>query len=180
VRLIPVLGVTFWLALLFGWYKLLFLPLLSARHELDHQIVQTENELSLLHQDIKHYAELAEKSAILEAELEEQTRDLITGANPMEVAQKAQEIIVSFAYEQQLEVVSYKVGRKRKWNGLYVVDLEMEFNGNTDQIVGFLKDVDESCYSVRIKKVNISSGMGVGLHGLSLVFEALFVPSLGG
>ncbi len=104
---------------------------------------------------------------------------LVTSVYPDEVAQKAQEMIVSLAYEQQLEVVSYKIARRKKWNNLRLIDLEMEFNGNTDQIVAFLKDVDEMCRSVRIEKVNISSGMGVSLHGLSILFETLFVPSLG-
>jgi type II secretory pathway component PulM len=163
------------------WYSLIWNPLSGKIEELDSRLETQEAKIGRLKRDIKRHRGVDQHVIQSERRLATALKGLMPGDTPQLVASNLQDILLKMASKADLQVITYKTGRVRKWKGYQLAVATFSAKTDTRKLVNFLKLLDDDHRVFRIQNINLVKVKGRDPHlRVNLEVEALFMQSAQG
>ncbi|MEA1992021.1 MAG: type II secretion system protein GspM, partial [Thermodesulfobacteriota bacterium] len=160
------------------WYSLVWNPLSGKLEELDSRLETQEAKIGHLKRDIKRHRGVDQRVMQSERRLVTAVKGLMPGDTPQLVASNLQNILLKMASEADLQVITYKTGRVRKWRGYQLAVAKFSAKTDIRKLVKFLKLLDDDRRVFRIQSMRIIKVRGRNPHlRVSLEVEALFMKA---
>jgi len=174
----PLLRYGFLVIGLILWYSLVWAPLSGKIEGLDSRLETQETKIGHLKRDIKHHRGVDQRVMQSEQRLTTAVKGLIPGDTPQLVASNLQDILLKMASEADLQVITYKTGRVRKWRGYQLAVATFSAKTDTRKLVKFLKLLDDDHRVFRIQSISVVKVKGRHPHlRVNLDMEALFMKA---
>lgn len=157
------------------WYSFAWDSLWTEKGEVEKTYELNEKKIERLEKNLKHYKKLSSESQTVRKELEARRKELITGDTAERVAQNMQTSVVKLASEVGLDIVTYKTSSSRSWKGHKLPVVNFTFKASTEKLARFLMALEEKFPSIRIRTINLTSGMGRNPHRITVTMEALYL-----
>lgn len=160
------------------WYSLAWAPLSGKIEELDSRLETHEAKIGRLKRDIKRYRGVDQRIVQSEQRLTNALKGIILGDTPQLVASNLQDILLKMASEADLQVITYKTGRVRKWRGYQLAVATFSARTDIRKLVNFLKLLDDDHRVFRIQSISVVKVRGRNSHlRVNLEVEALFMQA---
>ncbi len=158
------------------WYVVLWHPLATKTAEVRSKLQTEEARIEKLKKKLEQYKDLDKRLQKSRAELDRAMAGLVPGDTPQLVASSLQDMLLKKASELNVDVVTYKTGRVRKWKDYHVAVVTFTLDTNTRQLVRFLQSLRKENRLYRIQEMNILRIRGKGSRlRVRLEIEALCV-----
>jgi hypothetical protein len=160
------------------WYSLIWNPLSGKIKELDSRLEIQEAKIGHLKREIKRHRGVDQRVIQSEQRLATAVKGLIPGDTPQLVASNLQDILLKMASEADLQVITYKTGRVRKWRGYQLAVANFSAKTDIRKLVNFLKLLDKDRRVFRIESISVVKVRGRDPHlRVNLEMEALFMQA---
>jgi hypothetical protein len=114
-----------------------------------------------------------------EKQLAASTRDVVEGRTTQLVASNLQDMLLKAASEAEMEVVTYKTSRVRKWRNYQLAVATFTVKTDTRKLVQFLKALEDDRRAFRLHSINVVKVQGRNPHlRVSIEVEALFMEEV--
>lgn len=161
------------------WYSLIWNPLSGKIEELDSRLETREAKIGRLKRDIKRHRGVDQHVIQSERRLATVLKGLMPGDTPQLVASNLQDILLKMASQADLQVITYKTGRVRKWRGYQLAVATFSAKTDIKKLVKFLKLLDDDHRIFRIQSINLVKVRGRNPHlRVNLEVEALFMQAV--
>jgi type II secretory pathway component PulM len=172
----PILWYGLLVIVLILWYSLVWEPLSQKLGEMDAKIETQEQKIDRLDREIRRNREVDQEIKQAGQKLSALTKNRIPGDTPQLVASNLQDMLLKRASEADLEVITYKTARERKWRGRELAVTTFTVKTDTRKLVHFLKLLEDDRRVFRVYSINVVKVEGRNPHlRVSLEVEALFV-----
>jgi len=161
------------------WYSLVWAPLSGKIEGLDSRLETQEAKIGRLKRDIKRHRGVDQRVTQSKRRLATAVKGLMPGDTPQLVASNLQDILLKMASEADLQVITYKTGRARKWRGYQLAVATFSAKTDIRKLVKFLKLLDDDRRVFRIQSIRVVKvrGRNPHLRG-NLEVEALFMKAV--
>lgn len=172
----PVLRYGILVIVLILWQSLIWEPLSQKREEMDTKIEVQEQKIDRLDRELRRNRGLDQEINQTRQKLSALTKDRIPGNTSQLVASNLQDMLLKRASEADLEVITYKTARERKWRGRELAVATFTVKTDTRKLVRFLKLLEDDRRVFRVYSINVVKVEGRAPHlRVSLEVEALFL-----
>ena len=160
------------------WYSLIWNPLSGKLEELDSRLEAQEAKIGRLKRDIKRHRGIDKRVMQSEQRLATAEKGLMPGDTLQLVASNLQDILLKMASEADLQVITYKTGRVRKWRDYQLAVATFSARTDIEKLVKFLKILDDDRRVFRIQSISVVKVKGRNPHlRVNLEVEALFMKA---
>ncbi|NOR05982.1 MAG: hypothetical protein GQ575_06715 [Deltaproteobacteria bacterium] len=160
------------------WYSLAWAPLSGKIEELDSRLETQEAKIGRLKRDIKRHRGIDKRVMQSERRLATAVKGRMPGDTPQLVASNLQDILLKMASEADLQIITYKTGRVRKWRGYQLAVATFSAKTDIKKLVKFLKLLDDDRRVFRIQSISVVKVKGRSPHlRVNLEVEALFMKA---
>jgi hypothetical protein len=160
------------------WYSLIWNPLSGKIEELDSRLEIQEAKIGHLNRDIKRHRGVDQRVMQSKQRLTTAVKGLIPGDTSQLAASNLQDILLKIASEADLEVITYKIGRVRKWRGYQLAVANFSAKADIRKLVNFLKLLDKDNRVFRIQSISVVTVRGRDPYlRVNLEVEALFMQA---
>ncbi|WP_141674274.1 hypothetical protein, partial [Dissulfuribacter thermophilus] len=159
-----------------AWYSLFYSNLNTRIQENETQISTLKIQLSSLEKEKKRLEEAAKTLGSIENRLSNLKKRVIDGADPQVVASNLQNLILTYASQKGIEVLTYRTSSSTKWKGYSVARTTFTFKCNKNNFVELLRFFGEQKKLIRPSRLNIVWIRGRNAHiRVILDVEALII-----
>jgi len=160
------------------WYSLIWNPLSGKIEESGIRLEAQEAKIGHLKRDIKRHRGIDKRVMQSEQRLATAAKGLMPGDTPQLVASNLQDALLKMASEADLQVITYKTGRVRKWRDYQLAVATFSAKTDIKKLVKFLKLLDDDRRVFRIQNMNLVKVKGRNPHlRVNLEVEALFMKA---
>ena len=160
------------------WYSLIWDPLSGKLEDLNAGLEIQEAKIGRLKRDMKRLRGVDKRMKQSEQWRDAAMKGLIRGDTPQVMASNLQDILLKTASEVDLQVVTYKTSRVRKWKDYQLAVATFTVKTDTRKLVHFLKLLDDDRRVFRIQSINVVKVKGRNPHlRVNIEAEALFMKT---
>ncbi len=146
--------------LLILWYALVWSPMGSKIDEVGASMETARLRLERLEKNYRRLKGVDARLQQARKNLQAARATLLRGDRPEMVAVTLQDMVLKKASQQDLNVVTYKVGKARKFGDYQVVSTSFTINTDTAKLAAFLKALEDERKAFRISSMNIVKVLG--------------------
>lgn len=166
--------VILWIA----WYGLFYSNITGKIKENETRITTLKIQLSNVSKEKRRLQGATASLKAKEMELERLKKAVVPGSDPQVVASNLQNLVLTYASQKNIEVLTYRTSSTTRWRGYRVARTTFTFKCNRDNFVDLFKFFDAQKKLIRPSRVNIVWVRGRNAHiRVILDIEALFIET---
>ena len=159
-----------------AWYGLFYANIASKVKANETRIATLKIQLNNISKEKSRLEKATTSLKKKEMELERLKKTALPGADPQVVASNLQNLVLTYASEKNIEVLTYRTSSTTRWRGYRVARTTFTFKCNEENFVDLLRFFDRQKRLIRPSRVNIVWVRGRNAHiRVILDIEALFV-----
>ncbi len=158
------------------WYAFFYSGLSSKIKEGETEMDALKIQVSTLTKERERLSKVTSLLKAKEQELDRLKKMAIPGNNPQVVASNLQNLVLTYASQKNIEVLTYRTSSTTRWKGYKVARTTFTFKCNRENFVDLFRFFDTQRKLIRPSRVNIVWVRGRNSHiRVILDIEALFI-----